>query len=176
MPVAHPKSQPTEATMFSSPDSRPTSKYPFTRKDAEAVATRLLSLRGVVRIEVCGSIARVGKGNDIDLVVVVNDESVYRNFVMETMHTIWHADAYHCGPSYRKEAVKNTFGSDNYYTKVTCGIFPLIRLDAEECLDLFVMPQDWKERLDELQNDLPHDDPLFMRNIAKDAQVLVARG
>lgn len=38
-----------------------------------------------------------------------------------------------------------------------------------EALDIFLFPPDWRERLDELQEALPHTDPDFMRNIARDA-------
>ncbi len=36
-------------------------------------------------------------------------------------------------------------------------------------LDIFVFPLEWREYLDVLQKALPHEDPNFMKNIAKDA-------
>ena len=36
-------------------------------------------------------------------------------------------------------------------------------------LDLFLFTLDWKNDLGDLQSALPHEDPLFMNNIARDA-------
>lgn len=45
----------------------------------------------------------------------------------------------------------------------------LSTLDEIKELDLHLMPQDWRKRTAELQDDLPHKDPLFVSNIAQDA-------
>ena len=36
-------------------------------------------------------------------------------------------------------------------------------------LDIFVFPPNWRDKLDQLQEDLPNKDPNFMQNIARDA-------
>ena len=58
-----------------------------------------------------------------------------------------------------------------------CGAFEnfsplygwLHTLDGIKELDLHLMPEDWRSRTAELQDHLPHHDPLFVSNIAQDA-------
>lgn len=45
-------------------------------------------------------------------------------------------------------------------------------LDEDKELDLHLMPEDWRSRTTDLQDDLPHHDPLFVSNIAQDAILL----
>lgn len=45
----------------------------------------------------------------------------------------------------------------------------LLTLDTIKELDVHLMPQDWRKRTAELQDHLPHRDPLFVSNIAQDA-------
>jgi hypothetical protein len=45
----------------------------------------------------------------------------------------------------------------------------LYTLDEIAELDVHLMPEDWRSRTTDLQDDLPHRDPLFVSNIARDA-------
>ena len=44
-----------------------------------------------------------------------------------------------------------------------------VDLELRSKFDLFLFTDDWRERLDYYQEALPHEDPNFMRNIARDA-------
>lgn len=171
--------------MFDSRDPKCDLDPPFTKGDAEAVAVRLLGLPGVIRIEVCGEIARVGYSSEMDIIVVVDDECLHKSFISNTRYIILDQTEF-CSdlfdrPSpgksgWRRTALARTFGSAVFWRTMNPFKEPTFRSEALGLMDILVMPRDWKERLDELQSHLHHDDPSFLRNIAKDAQVLVAKG
>lgn len=150
----------------------------FNNSDAHAVAHHFAKLPGVAYVELYGSIAREGVGNDIDMVIVVNDENTYRDFVAEVMSRVHRAETNkgYSQAQYRAEAVERIFGEH-------LGIVRTLMHDTRDqtaknvylYLDMFIAPRDWRERLDELQEHLPHDDPYFMHNIARDAWI-IARG
>lgn len=137
----------------------------FTFAQAKSVASQLIQLNGVSRIELFGSVARNLRGNDIDLIIVVDDEETYRRFLAGV----------------RKNIREDMFGNELGARLRLAAVFEMWMNDwpASEplwsdalLLDLFVMPKDWHARTDELQKNLPHNDSSFVRTIAKDARVI----
>lgn len=139
----------------------------ITRPMAEEVAAILKRHHSISGIELFGSIARDGQGNDLDLIIISDDGG--REFIelmgegVTGLSNDMRFDIYHNFHLRVIVAIK-VFGDD---------FFDLL-LEAEERIywariDLFVFPQNWREHLNVLQDALPHKDPEFMRNIARDA-------
>lgn len=143
---------------------------PFSYRDAELIGKAIARLPGVARIDLYGSIARHHVGNDIDLLIVVKDESLYNQFV-KGVNDILNVTSLLLCPGYyaRQCAIKAIW--KNF--PVADAILPH-RSDASEYLDMFVMPQNWRNRIEEIQGNMPHNDPQFVRNISKDAYFLAS--
>ncbi len=143
---------------------------PFSYHDAELIAKAIVQLHGVARIDLYGSIARHHVGNDIDLLIVVKDESLYDQFVKGVNDILNDKSPLLCPGYYARHCVIRRIWSD----------FPAVdlvlphRSDASEYLDMFVMPQNWRSRIEEIQGNMPHDDPQFVHNISKDAYFLAS--
>lgn len=139
-----------------------------TNMHALRVASVFLTHPNVRGVEVVGSVARTKRGNDLDLVVVANPLS-YTTFVLSmqawTVDVAREADDYYYS-NYKGErfaaaleALQFDAGFRGWLRLATQGIF----------LDVHVMPEGWREHTEEIQQHLPHNDPHFVRNIAKDA-------
>jgi hypothetical protein len=119
----------------------------------------------VIGVELIGSGAREGKGEDLDLVVLVNGFR-YTSYVV---------------------ALRKAFVEDNYdfYAEfaderliaamAVLELPPLLRawlrmMTQDFKLDIHLMPQNWQRHIQEVQQHLPHDDADFVSNIAKDAR------
>jgi len=134
---------------------------------ATSVATALVQLPGVIRVEVYGGISREGRGNDIDLLLVVDNESLYQKFISGVHERIKEDIVGHeLGPRLRLASIIGLWGEE------WLGVE---NWPEQPLLDMFVMPSNWHDRLSELQGDLPHDDPQFLENIQFDAYVLASR-
>jgi Nucleotidyltransferase domain len=143
---------------------------PFSYRDAELIAKAIAQLRGVKRVDLYGSIARHHVGNDIDLLIVVEDKSLYDQFVKE-VNNIWKNEfSLLCPGYYARQCAIRTIWKD---FPDADAILPH-RSDAGEYLDMFVMPQNWRSRIEEIQGKMPHNDPQFVRNISKDAYFLAS--
>ena len=130
--------------------------------DANACAEVLLDLPGALSCYLFGSIARDGDGHDIDLIVTVDEQS-WKHFcelVLEE-HAGWidttPSDWYNEPASLRLELAHEVLR------------YPYQLNALRRPIDIFLFPEDWLSRLDELQAALPHHDPLFMTKIAADA-------
>ena len=134
---------------------------------AMSVATALVQLSGVAWIEVFGGISREDFGNDIDLILVVDNEPLYQKFIAGVHERIREDVVGHeLGPRLRLSTIIELWGEE----------WPGVENWPEQpLLDMFVMPINWHSRLCELQDHLPHNDPQFLRNIASDAYVLTSR-
>lgn len=143
-----------------------------TQRDALEVASVFMNTPNVFGVDLVGSIAREGKGNDLDMVLIV-DTFRYASFVRAlSVHETYDA---------------NESEEDEYYTgfksQRRAAALEIVALDPVlnawfECatrtfsVDLFLMPEGWKERINEVQSHLPHRDPEFVRHIATDAVTL----
>ena len=144
------------------------------RAQAEQVAQIFMRHPHIHGVELFGRVARDGQGHDLDLILVTDvgrgfdflrevDTKTRRFFFLETESLrLQRIDTYN-NPLFRMRAAQNILG-DN---------FEELLVEAEEfieaVLDIFVFPPTWRDGLDQLQKDLPHRDPNFMKNIAHDA-------
>lgn len=149
-------------------------------KDTASEVAKCFRHHALVRdIEMFGSVARDGEGRDLDLILIV-DESVFQNFTSDINTALRR-------PPYGKFGVYGTYGSAAMRLNAAESALPYLHMFlsaaedilSAECwnsgrqgrlLDIFLFPADWRTRLEELQGAIPHDDPYFMRNIARDAQ------
>ena len=153
------------------------------RAQAEQVAQIFMRHRHIHGVELFGSVARDGQGHDLDL-ILVTDEVRGLDFLIEvaaklrrrpsdteslTLHRI---DIYN-NPWERMWIAQDVLGHN--FNELLIEAEELIRhigaggLIWHVVLDIFVFPSTWRERLNQLQKDIPHSDPNFMQNIARDA-------
>lgn len=145
-----------------------------TQRDALEVASVFMNAPTILGVDLVGSVAREGKGNDLDMALIV-DAFRYATFVR--LMAGW--DGY--------EASEDDNQDDEYYTGFKAfrrqAVLEIVALTPVlnawlECatrdfsVDLFLMPQGWRKRTDEVQAHLPHRDPEFVRHIATDAVML----
>lgn len=139
-------------------------------RDTRKVLELLANVQGVKALEVIGSLAREGKGNDLDLVVVVN-VYVYITYIKLMWVAITagltddNIDAY---ADYRVERERAALDA----LKIEYEQLGELQSAIKELgsIDLFLMPEGWKKRIEEIQGHLPHDDRHFVENIARDAK------
>lgn len=130
---------------------------------ATEVISALLNATRVLSIEVVGSVARQGHGNDLDLVLVV-DPIAYATFIRDmNIGTDGYDDYYFDFKEARCEAAMRIIGlhplAKAWFASVTRGL----------SYDLHLMPRNWQAHITEIQAHLPHEDANFVRNIAQDA-------
>lgn len=145
-----------------------------TRQDALEVASVFMNASTILGVDLVGSVAREGEGNDLDMVLIVSAIR-YASFVRAM--SVHDTD----------DVSQN--GEDEYYDykghRLTAAL-EIVALSPVlnawlECairafnVDLFLMPQGWRRHVDEVQKHLPHRDPEFVRNIAADAVTLKRR-
>jgi len=148
------------------------------RAKAMQVANVLRCADGVRGVELFGSLARNGQGNDIDIIIIVDDHDAaeFLDFAGSLMRDFEEGEngrarigcgqrngAYH-HKILRREAAEGVLGGD-----FCRRLFRAEALARPADLDIFVFPRNWREQLDVLQSTLPHSDPEFMQNIAQDA-------
>lgn len=120
-------------------------------------------------------------GNDLDLIIAV-DADIYESWT-ERVNAILAGescegndcqqdnDSYHSCKSERLQAALKLLGAGTSVERSPLYGW-LDTLHSIVPLDVHLMPTDWQDRLDELQQHLPHKDPDFMRKIATDAILL----
>lgn len=116
----------------------------------------------VKNVEIFGSMAREGLGHDVDVILTVND-AVWENFKNEVNKALKIAPRR--GAAIRYHVARELLGEGPY-----SDLLYDLEYRMGVPIDVFVFPENWRERLDELQSAFPHEDPQFMRNIAKDAK------
>lgn len=138
------------------------------RKDrAVALAQSLLKNPHIERVELFGSFARGEETaeSDVDMIIVVRIDIYYKWLACLNREHDWRSPGvYAHGMAGRNNTACELLGislamSEPYVKEV----------------DVFLFPEDWQERLDELQSHLPHEDKNFMRNIAADAYEVASR-
>lgn len=135
---------------------------------AREVALVFLRHPMVKRVELFGSVARQGMGEDLDLILVADDEHA-SDFIAEVQRQqmkILPCSGYHTTSSCRLDALRRIFGPAfaeylGTAERLTSGT-----------LDIFVFPAGWRSELARLQEDFEHDDPFFMQNVAGDAIII----
>ncbi|OGZ06002.1 MAG: hypothetical protein A2942_04725 [Candidatus Lloydbacteria bacterium RIFCSPLOWO2_01_FULL_50_20] len=146
-----------------------------TRQDVERAAHKLLCCPGVEGVELFGSIARQGYGNDVDLILIVSDD-LAQEFIFH-VHRLLETKRYrhdqgkgfYGARALRRVAAAATLGRkkfNNIYAHASKWTTPHL-------IEVFLFPADWRKQLHELQAIYPHRDPEFMKKIAKDAVVLL---
>lgn len=154
------------------------------RKQAEQVAKIFMRHSHIHGVELFGRTAREGQGNDLDLVLLVSLEDadtftgMVRSKLME-ISTFGDPERYILeGPELQKAC---TYNSPNLRMEMARVVlsdraegFRVLQTEAEglvfpAALDIFLFPGGWRYYIRSLQEDLPHKDPHFMENIARDA-------
>lgn len=163
-----------ETTMFSSigfANSCTHGAQLVTEATAVEVADYFL-VPGVRSVELYGSVSRNGVGNDLDLIIVVHDEGMYQKFIAETKLFV-EVEGSSRGAFCRLMAARRTLPRFDS----SCHIIELneIHSGITEILDVYLMPTNWRDRIDEIQGHLPHSDPHFVQNIANDARTIGTR-
>ncbi|NCU41686.1 MAG: hypothetical protein EOM19_03090 [Candidatus Moranbacteria bacterium] len=139
----------------------------ITFEDAQFFAMRISKHPAVLEVYCFGSVVREGRSsNDMNLIVVVQEE-VWKEFL---------------------RLLRNTAFRRPYIEEVRYGLTRTRISIAQEALflkrerelnlpqglsgrvDILFFPPNWQNRLNELQNILPHDDQDFMKNIAREAK------
>lgn len=139
-------------------------------RDTRKVLELFANVQGVKALEVIGSLAREGEGKDLDLVVVV-DVYAYITYIKSMWVAITagladdNIDAY---TDYREERERAVLEALNIEYKQLGELQSAIKELGS--IDLFLMPEGWKKRTEEIQGHLPHDDRHFVENIARDAK------
>lgn len=136
---------------------------------AQQAAKALCEHPDIKSVVVFGSVARDNEGEDLDIILVCN-EVIAEEFVYYVKSVLdeEEADPYTSAKHIRRNIALTSFSCeelDSILNKVE-------RFVSIYDMDIFIFPPDWRNRLDELQNALPHSDPHFMHNIARDARVL----
>jgi len=140
-----------------------------TRKMADEAAAILKGHRWIFGVELFGSVARDGSGKDLDL-IIISDDSRGMDFIeMMQYHLMTgnvtlmgygiYADG-HLRETVAMRVLREDF--DDRLAKARSQI-------SGANIDLFIFPHNWRNHLRSLQNALPHSDPEFMENIARDA-------
>lgn len=146
---------------------------PLVLDDAVAVAQILKRHPHVQGVELFGSIARVGSGNDIDLIILSDRaEGFFARAAGIVRITAELADlldiALPLQLSPREEATVEVLGVD-FRPLLMRARKCLPRTRSKSPLDLFVLVPDWKKHLDELErNMIPGT--TFWKTIAKEAK------
>ena len=131
------------------------------------LASRILSkIPEIDGVEVFGGVARDAVGSDLDMILIV-PENISRRFLAETSKKL--------NTKYLKLIPKGFVNARLAIAKKILGDeFSKLIEEMEKSkpgveFDCFLFPSNWRDRLSELQNAIPHRDPQFMSNIAKSA-------
>lgn len=143
--------------------------FQVNKQDALRIAPVFLNSRGVRAVEVFGSVARSGEGNDLDLAVVV-EGAFYASYVIDLREQMGYGDYYADYKYERRTAALEAL----YFTTAQRGWLESVTAGIE--LDLHLLPMGWKKQTDLVQRHLPHDDLNFVSKIAKEAVTLECRG
>ena len=160
------------------PQKPETKTRPLVRREqANRAAAVLKDCPDVKEVWLFGSLARGDVGKDIDLILVTNELTAqfFISDAREEMQAIENAAKQF--PGLAKRFREGIYGHAHVRFMATMNaiegyeqyLFDAGLAAGDADFDFFVFPPNWHERLDELQKALPHSDPLFMQNIARDA-------
>jgi len=137
------------------------------------VAKVFANIEGVSAVEVVGSVARNKRGNDLDLVVVV-DWYMYLPYMLRLARRL--SDEYWTDADYYTDVKDDrlTYALDALHAGAAeRGWLELATKNVP--LDLHLMPIGWKAEASNIQALFNFSDAYFVRNIAKDAVTLARR-
>jgi predicted nucleotidyltransferase len=141
---------------------------------AKKVAEIFCQLDKVQAVEVFGSVARSQEGNDLDLILVCDEET--SQLFMERVEfeaklaKLPRIGRYHGYALTRSNIAEEILNPDIGSIDSDDHLFEEALAACEVGVDIFIFPPNWRNRLDELQGRMEHDDPKFMAKIAKDAR------
>jgi hypothetical protein len=146
------------------------SRQVATRSLADRVGEILACESGVCEVLLFGSVARLGSGKDIDLIIVAHEALAER--FLRSIKILY--------PNYRRHERLAIYPMKTIRRNAADFAFwngrdsPTLLQEAVSAahpveLDIFVFPPNWRDQLDRLQTDFPNRDPEFMENIARDA-------
>lgn len=148
-----------------------------TRTMAEEAAAILKCHPWVLGVELFGSVAREGSGNDLDLIIIADDDRG-SDFISLMGHYLLMRPSDATADSMQYDMKNGVYADWRLRQMVTREVlgrdFGSLLTKAQAKIswattDLFVFPRNWRDYLGALQSALPHGDPDFMQNIAKDA-------
>jgi predicted nucleotidyltransferase len=144
---------------------------------AAKVARMFRGCEPITAVEVFGSVARDGKGDDLDLILIVDEQIAQKFFTAVAAEERYNAELradrfmqrYFGSAQSRLEIAENVLSEED---QVFGQVFLDSWVEIEFRLDIFLFPSNWRDRLVELQTAMPHADPQFMEKIAGDARPL----
>lgn len=169
-----------------------------TMETARHVADVLIQIPQVEEVFLFGSVARDGEGNDLDIILVVSDDVfrlfaaelnrlARRESARQECYDFSYEvqlDAEHDSDfmdewlSHHEElafyAESSRKGSRSELLLLECigpfaeTIFRKLDTQVAGMLEVLCMPPGWQDKLETLQDILPHKDPEFMQNISGD--------
>ncbi len=143
-----------------------------TRQDAIEIAEACLQHPCVTGVELFGSLARKGVGGDIDLILIVSEDLAQR-FLWRVRLQSSFTGAYAYGRRRRGPAAIRKALAISVLYEETPDTYDLASLSFGRLagkIDVFLFPEDWRERAMEIQRSIPLWDPDFMSNIARDTR------
>ncbi|HXV27142.1 MAG TPA: nucleotidyltransferase domain-containing protein [Candidatus Paceibacterota bacterium] len=143
------------------------------RARAHRVATAFLRHPRIAEVLLFGSVARDGEGRDLDLILVTEESLAYEFMLLLDTAVLHHIP--HGPDGYRRTSLREDIAEE----VLSANFYDVLR-EAKSAagaakLDLFLFPPDWRNQLKALQDAIPHKDPDFMANVARDAVSLVRR-
>ena len=151
---------------------------PVTLRVARLIAAHFAQHALIDKVEIFGSVARDGRGCDLDVILITNEEVAleYANVLQQAIATFLaddflsargifpreHRSAYACAP--RVVAGEQVLGTD--FTVL------MRQADGIVSMNMFVLWPGWQENLTQVQQLCPQDDPLFWDNVARDAYTI----
>ena len=154
---------------------------------------------GVHNVHLFGSVALNGTGNDFDIIATVS-ETVFRSWKLGLLDSLYNVgfdadgfdllgdalagprnpDVYFNATLRLQEAVKALSVSEKDYATLeglqffenTTGSKGFPKKNQYMKVDIFLFPDNWDMRINELQLALPHTDPFFMQNVLTDAKLI----
>ena len=117
-----------------------------------------------------GSVARDSEGEDLDIILICDGEIVedFLYYTQSTLDEFDEEDPYASAKDLRRDIALTSLADE----KLDDILNRIERFVSIYDMDIFIFPSDWRQRLDELQYALPHSDPNFMHNVARDARAL----
>lgn len=141
---------------------------------AQQVAKVLCEHPQIKAVVAFGSVARENEGEDLDVILLCDGWLAYEFVDLVLSMKDGTRYAYYEMKDIRRQAAVMLLSGNGELDGIFQKIAPFVH---PYDLDIFIFPLNWRKRLDELQGALPHSDPQFMHNIARDARGLwVQRG
>lgn len=139
-----------------------------TLADVKKVGALFIQHPDIYGVEVFGSVARSGVGNDADIIFEVSptNETLYAHELGELLYQ--QLCGYHVEYADKIAAASKIFQDDLLFSVLHCDAVRAI--PAIHCnMDIFLFAKGWRTRAEELQSVYHFHDPHFLNNIAKDA-------